>query len=146
MKPTEKLTGLELMQRMVEGIFPMPSICVTIPMNAIKAEKGSFIFEATADDRHLNPMGGVHGGFAATVLDSATGCAVHTTLEAGFNFGTIDLNIKMVRPVPKNITLIAVGTVLNRSRSLAIAEGTLKDAAGKLYAHGTATCMIIRPK
>lgn len=146
MKSIKKLTGLEIMQGMVEGVFPMPSIAITIPMIAVEVEKGRIVFEATADDNHLNPLGGVHGGFAATVLDSVTGCAVHSALEAGIGYGTIDLNVKMVRPVPKNTPLIAVGKVLNSSRSLSIAEGTLKDAAGKLYAHATATCMIIRPK
>ena len=146
MKPIEKLTGLEIMQGMVEGVLPMPSIALTVPMKAVEVKKGNVVFEAVADDRHLNPLGGVHGGFAATVLDSVTGCAVHSILEAGVGYGTIDLNIKMVRPVPKNITLIAIGKVLNSSRSLSISEGTLRDAAGKLYAHATATCMIIRPK
>ncbi len=146
MKSLKELTGLELMQGIVDGVFPMPSIGITIPMKALEVENGRIVFEATADDRHLNPLGGVHGGFAATVLDSVTGCATHSTLAPAVGYGTVDLNIKMVRPVPKNTPLIAVGKVLNSSRSLVISEGTLKDAAGKLYAHATATCMIIQPK
>lgn len=146
MKSLKELTGLELMQGIVDGVFPMPSIAVTIPMKAMEVENGRIVFEATADDRHLNPLGGVHGGFAATVLDSVTGCATHSTLAAAVGYGTVDLNVKMVRPVPKNTPLIAEGRVLNSSRSLVISEGTIKDAAGKLYAHATATCMIIQPK
>ena len=146
MKSIKELTGLEIMQKMVEGIFPMPSIAITIPMKATEVENGRIVFEARADDRHLNPLGGVHGGFAATVLDSVTGCATHSTLGAKIGYGTVDLNVKMVRPVPKNTTLIATGVVLNSTRSLVISEGTLKNAAGKLYAHATATCMIIQPK
>ena len=146
MKALKDLTGLEIMQGMVDGVFPMPSIAVTIPMKAMEVEKGRIVFEATADDRHLNPLGGVHGGFAATVLDSVTGCATHSILAPAVGYGTVDLNVKMVRPVPKNIPLIATGRVLNSSRSLVISEGTIKDAAGKLYAHATATCMIIQPK
>jgi uncharacterized protein (TIGR00369 family) len=89
-------------------------------------------------------MGGVHGGFAATVLDSVTGCAVHTLLNAGVGYGTIDLNVKMIRTVPKNEKLIAEGKIINLSKSLGISEGTLKSQDGKLLATATATCMIIK--
>lgn len=138
MNPKE-MTGLELMQALVDGNLPVPSISKTIPMNLTIAEKGRCVFEATADENHLNPMGGVHGGFAAVVMDSATGCAVHTMLDAGMGYGTVDLNVKMCRPVPMNTQLFGEGTVLNMSRSLGISEATLKDADGKLYAHATAT-------
>ena len=110
----------------------------------MKFRNGHASFKVKADQRHLNPLGGVHGGFAATVLDSATGCAVHTTLEAGVGYGTIDLNVKMCRPVPQNKQLFAIGQLINLSKSLAISEGKLVDEDGKLYAHATATCMIIR--
>lgn len=102
------------------------------------------MFHATADERHLNPLGGVHGGFSATVLDSVTGCAVHTMLEAGVGYGTVELDVKMMRPVPVDTKLIARGKVLSLTRSLGFAEGALTDEAGKLFAHATATCMIIR--
>ncbi|EXV41882.1 PaaI family thioesterase, partial [Acinetobacter baumannii] len=91
------------------------------------------------------PLGGVHGGFAATVLDSVTGCAVHTMLPAGVGYGTIDLNVKMCRPLPQNQVLIATGKVINLSKNLGISEGKITDEEGKLYAYATATCMIIRP-
>ena len=99
---------------------------------------------ATATAAHLNPMGGTHGGFAATVLDSVTGCAVHTMLPAGVAYGTIELAVKMMRPVPLDTELRAEGNVLNMSRSLGVSEGTLKDSSGKLYAHSTCTCLIKR--
>ena len=98
-----------------------------------------------ADGRHLNPLGGVHGGFAATVLDSVTGCAVHTMLEAGVGYGTVDLHVKMLRPVPRDVDLVAEGRVINLSKNLGVAEGTLKTPDGKLLAHASATCMIQRP-
>jgi uncharacterized protein (TIGR00369 family) len=139
------MTGLELMQAMVDGRLPMPPIANVIPMRGVAAEHGRIVFEAQADERHVNPMGGVHGGFAATVLDSVTGCAVHTVLEAGVGYGTVDLNVKMLRPVPRGVPLIAEGKVISVSRSLGVSEGTLKDAEGRLYAHATATCMIFRP-
>ena len=141
----EKMNGLAFMRAMIAGEIPLASIAVTIPMKGLLAEEGRVVFEATADERHLNPLGGVHGGFAATVMDSVTGCAVHTLLEAGVGYATVDLNVKMVKPVAKHTPLIADGKVINISRTIAIAEGTLKDRDGNLYAHATATCMILRP-
>jgi uncharacterized protein (TIGR00369 family) len=135
--------GLEVLQAMASGQVPGPSIANTMPMSLVSAEEGAVVFNAIADDRHLNPLGGVHGGFAATVLDSVTGCAVHSLLAAGVGYATIDLNIKMIRPLPKNSTLTAEGKVINLSKSLGVAEGTLKDSNGKLLATATATCMIL---
>jgi uncharacterized protein (TIGR00369 family) len=137
------MNGLEHMQAIVEGRIPHPSMCKTVSMKAILAEKGKVIYEAVADDRHINPLGNVHGGFAAAVMDSVTGYAIHTMLDAGVGYGTIDLNVKMLRPVPKNTKLIAEGRVLNISKSLGVSEGTLKNEAGKLFAHATAICMIL---
>ncbi|NNH87801.1 PaaI family thioesterase [Acinetobacter terrae] len=140
----KNLSGLQIMQEMCNGNIPMPSMATTIPMSASEAELGHVTFIVKADDRHLNPMGSVHGGFAATVLDSVTGCAVFSMLEAGVSYTTIDLNVKMCRPVPLNTKLKAVAKIINISKSLGIAEGQLIDDEGKLYAHATATCMIIR--
>lgn len=138
------MTGLELMQAMLDGRIPPPGISLTVPMHGVSVASGIVVFSARADERHLNPLGAVHGGFAATVMDTVTGCAVHTLLGAGEGFGTIDLNVKMMRPVPRDVDLVAEGKVINLSRSLAVSEGTLKDAGGKLYAHATATCMLTR--
>ena len=101
------------------------------------------VFKATANETHTNPMGGVHGGFAATVMDSVTGCATHTVLGAGVGYGTIELNVKMCKPVPFNKTLIAEGKVINKTRRLVISEGYLRDETGSLYAYATATNMIL---
>ena len=143
MNPKE-MTGLQLLQAMCDGTIPAASISETIPMRPYEVSEGSIHFKAKAVYRHLNPLGGVHGGFAATVLDSVTGCAVHSMLEAGVGYGTIDLNIKMCRPIPQNIELTAIGTVINLSKNLGISEGKIIDDNGKIYAHATATCMIIR--
>ena len=140
----EKMTGLDIMQAIVREELPHPTMSETIPMKVVHVEEGKVVFNAVANEKHLNPQGGVHGGFAATVLDSATGCAVHTLLGAGVACGTIDLNIKMIRPVPRSTNLIAEGTVINISKSLGISEGILKSEDGKLYATSTATCMIIK--
>ncbi|MGB6138499.1 MAG: PaaI family thioesterase [Shewanella sp.] len=138
------LSGLQLMQAMLNGDIPAPSISDTIPMQPVAVSEGKVSFDAFASERHLNPMGGVHGGFAATVLDTVTACAVHSALPAGVSYSTIDLNIKMVRPVPQNQRLIAKGNLMNLSKSLGISEGTLTTEDGKLLATATASCLILR--
>lgn len=141
----KNLTGLQQMQAILNGDIPAPSISEVIPMKPIEVNEGNVTFEAFANESHLNPMGGVHGGFAATVLDTVTACAVHSALPAGVSYSTIDLNIKMVRPVPKNTRLVAKGNLMNLSKSLGISQGTLTTEDGKLLATATATCLIIRP-
>lgn len=140
----QEMTGLEIMQAFARGEIPAPSICETIPMQPVEVEYGRVVFSAQADKRHTNPLGGVHGGFAATVLDSVTGCASHTVVGAGEGYGTTDLNIKMCRPIPYDTKMIAEGKVINVGRNLIIAEGYIRDEVGKIYAHATATNMIIR--
>jgi len=139
-----EMSGLEFVQAMVEGKLAHPSMADTVPMRATGAARGSVKFTARADKRHLNPLGGVHGGFAATVLDSVTGCAVHTMLDAGVGFGTVDLNVKMLKAIPLDRELTAEGRVIHLSRSLGVSEGSIRDAEGVLFAHATATCAIIR--
>lgn len=143
MNPKE-MTGLQLMQAVAQGIFPMPSIAKTIPMVVDTVEPGRVVFLATANETHTNPLGGVHGGFAATVLDSITGCATHTTLDAGVSYGTIELNVKMCKAIPFNKQLRAEGRVINSTSRLVISEGYIRDENDVLYAYGTATCMILR--
>jgi len=140
----QTMNGLEIMQALCKGSISEPAISRTIPMKPLEVEFGLVVIEAQADERHINPLGGVHGGFAATVLDSATGCATHTVLSVGESYGTTDLNIKMCRPMPLKKRLIAEGKVINVSKNLVISEGYLRDEEGKLYAHATATNMIIR--
>jgi uncharacterized protein (TIGR00369 family) len=140
-----QMTGLQLLQAMGRGELPRASISETIPMTMEAIEAGTVRFGARADKRHLNPLGGVHGGFADTVLDSVTGCAVHTMLEAGVGYGTVDLNVKMLKAVPVDTPLVAIGRVLHVSRTLGVSEGTLQTEDGTLLAHATATCFIRRP-
>lgn len=143
MNPRE-MTGLQIMQAFAAGHIPPAPIAKTMPMQAESVEKGRVVFIATANETHANPLGGVHGGFAATVLDSVTGCATHTVLAAGESYGTTDLNIKMCRPLPFNKPLRAEGRVINVGGRLVISEGDIRDEEGVLYAHATATCMILR--
>ncbi len=139
------LSGLEELQRMVSGELPQPAMAITMGCKLISVESGFVRFEAFANETHLNPMQGVHGGFACTVLDSVTGCAVHSLLKAGESYGTVDTSVKMMRPVPQGVRLIAEGRMINMSKSLGVSEGKLVDEAGKIYAHATCTCKINRP-
>lgn len=140
----KETAGIELLRAMKEGKMPYSSIADTVPMRIAELDKGTIKFTVKADSRHINPLGGVHGGFAATVLDSITGCAIHTMLDAGVGYSTVDLNIKMVRAIPLNEELYAEGRVLHISKTLGVSEGTIKDTDGKLYAHATSTCLILR--
>ncbi|MFT7775544.1 PaaI family thioesterase [Roseateles sp.] len=141
MNPTA-LSGLELLQAAIDGKLPRASMSETMGMTGMTAEKGRVTIRARADGRHLNPLGGVHGGFAATILDSATACAVHTMLDAGVSYGTVDLNVKMLRPVPQGDELVAEAEAIHVSRSLGTAEGRLRDSSGRLLATASATCLL----
>ncbi len=139
-------SGLEIMQAMMAGEIPMAPIAKLIPMQGVAVGAGTIEFSARADDTHTNPLGGVHGGFAATVLDSVTGCVTHTVLAAGVGYSTIDLHVKMLRAVPKFVTLKATAKVISQSTNLVVAEAALHDPEGRLLAHATSTCMILRPR
>ncbi len=142
-KPTT-LSGLEYFAQLMAGNLPLPTMAATLPMRFTYAERGLVRMTAVADARHLNTVGGVHGGFAATVIDSVTGCAVHTHMAAGESYTTISLELKMLRPPPLDETMIAEGRVIHIGRRLGVAEGSLRNAEGKLVAQGSATCMIFR--
>jgi len=136
--------GTKILQSMVNGKIPKPTMAETMNATLVKVQPGFVCFECMASDAHLNPMQGVHGGFAATMLDSATGCAVHSLIEENESYATVELSVKMMRPVPKNKKLYCEGRILNRSKSLGVSEAKLVDESGKLYAHATCTCMIIK--
>jgi uncharacterized protein (TIGR00369 family) len=138
------LSGLEFMQSFVDGAGSAATMAETMNMRPVQVAAGLAVFAATPDARHLNPMGGVHGGYACTVLDSVTGCAVHTLLAAGDSYGTVDLAVKMLRPLKPGHTYRAEGRVLNVSARLGISEASMLDADGKLVAHATCTCLITR--
>jgi len=138
------MSGLELLNAVVDGKFPKPTMAGTMNIELAEIKYGYAKFKAMATEKHLNPMGGVHGGFSCTVLDSVTGCAVHTMLEAGESYGTIDINVKMMRPIPVGKPLYAESHVVNLSKSLGVSNAKLLDDEGKLYAYASCTCKIIR--
>jgi uncharacterized protein (TIGR00369 family) len=145
MQKHNTLNGLEYTQAMAARKIPMPAMATTIPMQCVAAERGAVVFTARADERHLNRADNVHGGFAAAVLDSVASNALRTMLEAGVSFVTIELNVKFLRPVPRDCELRAEGKSISVSRRLGVSEARLFDQAGTLCAHCTATFMLLRP-
>ena len=136
-------SGLELLQLCIEGKIQVP-MAKTMGTTLIKIEKGYALFEVKADGRHLGPFGAVHGGFAATALDSVVSCAVISLLEPGVPQVVVDLNVKMLKAIPRDKVMHSEGKVLHFSKRIAMAEGKIMDHQGTLYAHATATCMILR--
>jgi uncharacterized protein (TIGR00369 family) len=138
------LSGLDLMRAMVAGTLPGAPIAGLMNMRGIAADPGTVTFEGTPGPEHYNPLGTVHGGYAATLLDSCMGCAVHTMLPAGTGFTTIDITITYVRAITAATgPVTARGEVINAGRRVATVRGTLTDAAGKVLAHGTSSCLIM---
>ncbi len=138
--------GLRFLQDMGAGRLPVPPIMSTLGITGMEVEHGRVSFGLEPAEWHYNPIGTVHGGVLATLLDSATGCAVHSTLPAGTGYTSLDLSVKFLRPVSVGSgTLRCTGEVLNAGRRTALAEARLTDAAGTLLAHATSTCLLLRP-
>jgi uncharacterized protein (TIGR00369 family) len=140
------LNGLQYMQAVVAKQISMPPMAETIPMQCVAAGTNTVTFSARADARHLNRAGNVHGGFTATVMDSVTSCALRTALEARVGFVTIELNVKLLKPVPAHVDLRGEGKMISVSRRLGVAEAQLFDNRDNLCAHCTATFMLLRPE
>ena len=135
--------GLELMQALLKGEMPFASIAKTLDFMMIEATAGHCIFQGTPGPAHLNPMGGIHGGWYATLLDSALGCAVHTMMPAGRGYTTAELGVNIVKAIPSKVTRVrAEGKVIHCGRQLATAEARLFGPDGTLYAHATTTCLV----
>ncbi|HYI38800.1 MAG TPA: PaaI family thioesterase [Allosphingosinicella sp.] len=143
----EKLTGLEMLQAIVAGTLPAPPIGATMGFRLIEVAPGRAVFEGAAGPHLLNPLGGVHGGVALTLIDSAAGCAVHTELPAGVGYTTVETKVNFTRPVPPDGTPVRCeGRVVTRGRQIATAEARLLSADGKVLAHGTSTLIILPPR
>jgi uncharacterized protein (TIGR00369 family) len=138
------LNGLEQLQAMVDGKVPHPPIMDLIDMASFEPELGKVVVTMRAQEFHYNPLGSVHGGVIATLLDTAAGCSVHSTLAVGQMYTSLDLTTKFLRPVTLDSGLLRCeGRVLNRGRRVALAEAELTDQAGRLVAHATSTCLIM---
>ena len=138
------MSGLELMRAMVDGSLPEAPIASLMNMRGVHAEYGVIVFEGRPGPEHYNPLGSVHGGYAATLLDSCMGCAVHTTLPVGTGYTSIDINITYVRAITATTgPVTARGEIVNVGRRVGTVRGTLTDAAGKILAYGTSSCLIM---
>lgn len=136
-------SGLEIFQKMLTGEYPQAPFAGTLDFRLEKIEKGRAEFVGAAKIDFYNPFGTTHGGYIATLLDSAMACAVSSTLRAGQGSTSLEFKINFVRPVfDRTGTLRAVGETINVGRQMATAEGKLIDENGKLYAHATTTCFI----
>jgi uncharacterized protein (TIGR00369 family) len=141
-----ELSGIEYIRAIFAGELPPPPIATLMGFRGVEAEPGRAVFEMEPGPQHYNPIGSVHGGVALTLLDSAMGCAVHTLLEAGVGYTTVEVKTNFVRPITAETGLIRCeGTVIHDGSRVATAEGKLTDANGKLLAHGTTTCLVFRP-
>jgi uncharacterized protein (TIGR00369 family) len=136
-------SGADFLAAISAGELPPPPIGATLDFIPISAEPGRVIFQATPGPQHYNPSGAVHGGYAATLLDSAVGCAVHSMLPQGKGFTTLELKVNYIRAMTDQTGPVrAEGTVVKVGGQVAVAEGRITDANGKLYAHATTTCLI----
>jgi len=136
-------TGLEAFEAIFAGELPPAPMGGTLDFIPIRMERGLAIFQGRPQRQHYNPLGTVHGGWFASLLDSAVGCAVHSTLPAGKAYTTLELKVNMVRPLTDAVPLVrAEGRVVHAGRQVATAEGEILGPDGKLYAHATTTCLI----
>jgi uncharacterized protein (TIGR00369 family) len=140
------ISGIAYLRALQSGELPPPPIAVLMGMWIAEVSEGRVVFAAEPTEYHYNPLGTVHGGVMATLLDSALGCAVQSMLPAGTSYTTLELKVNYLRPITtKTGTVYAEGKIIHIGGRIATAEGRLTDAGGKLYAHGTTTCIILRP-
>jgi uncharacterized protein (TIGR00369 family) len=141
-----ELAGIDYMRKLIAGDFPPPPIAELMDFTLVEVDDGRALFRGNPGEQHLNPIGSVHGGFAATLLDSALGCAVHTTLPAGIGYSTLELAVNLVRAItPATGAVLAEGTVVHAGRRTATAEARLTaEDGGALLAHAKTTCLILR--
>ncbi|MBZ4398870.1 PaaI family thioesterase [Myxococcus faecalis] len=140
------MSGLEYLRAIVRGEVPGAPIASLMGFAPVEVSEGRAVFEVEPGEYHYNPIGTVHGGLAATLLDSALGCAVHSTLPVGAGYTTLELHVNMVRAISQDTgKLTCTGEVIHVGGRVATAQAKLTDASGKLYAHGTTTCMVFRP-
>ncbi len=143
METMREFSGIEVFRKMIAGELPYPPICDTLGFMLVSAEKGHVVFQGTPEHRHYNPIGSVHGGFHATLLDSCVGCAVHSMLDAGQGYTTLELKVNYVRALTDRVGPVrAEGRIIHSGKQVATAEGRVVDTQGRLYAHASTTCLV----
>ncbi|MGD8916378.1 MAG: PaaI family thioesterase [Syntrophobacterales bacterium] len=144
---SKTMTGLDYLRAIERGDIPPPPIAKLLGFRLKRVDLGEAVFELEPGEHHYNPIGMVHGGVASTLLDSAMGCAVHSTLPAGTGYSTIELKINFIRPLSsKTGKVLCEARVIHTGGRIATAEGKLVDKDSKLYAHATTTCIIFDPR
>lgn len=137
------LSGLEIVRAMRDGELPAPPLVLLFGFRPLEVENGRVVFAASPDERHYNPLGTVHGGYVATLLDTAMGCAVHSTLAAGQAYTTLEFKVSFTRAIRAATGAVrAEGKVLHLGRNVSTAEARLTDESDRLLAHATTTCLI----
>jgi uncharacterized protein (TIGR00369 family) len=138
------MRGLEYLRGILAGRFAAAPISRVLGFALVEVEEGRAVFAVEPAERHYNPIGLVHGGLLATVLDSAMGCAIHSTLPAGTGYSTLEIKVSFTRPVLADTGLLRCeAAIVHRGRQTATAEGRVRDQEGRLYAHGTTTCLLM---
>ena len=139
------MSGLEFLRALFSGALPPPPMAGTLGFEGVEVDEGRAVFCGIPAEHHYNPIGTVHGGYAATLLDTSLGCAVHSTLAAGVGYTTLELKVNLVRPITAATgPLTCEASVVHAGRRVATAEGRIVDGRGRLYAHGTTTCLMLR--
>ncbi len=147
MSVLRECSGLEIFQRILRGELPGPPIAHVMDFSLIEVEKGRIVFQGHPDKAFFNPAGVIHGGWQATLLDSCMACAIHTHLDAGQAHTSLEIKVNFMRAMSDQIGPVrAEGHVIQVGRQIGIAEGKIYDAAGRLYAHGTTTCLVFDVK
>ena len=143
-----RMSGLEYLRAIGTGELPLPPIAQLMGFEGHDVEEGRIVFRCTPGEQHFNPIGVVHGGLAMTLLDSAMGCAVHSTLPAGTGYTSLEAKVNFVRAITASTgPVLAEGTVIHRGSRIATAEGRIvTEADGKLLAHASTTCLVMAPR
>jgi len=145
-RKAQQMTGLQFLQAVATGELPPPPVSAATRIRLDQAEEGRAVFLLEPDESLYNPIGSVHGGIIATICDSAASCAIHSLLPAGQAYTTLEMKVNYLRPIMDQTGLLrCIGEVIHAGRRIGIAEARLQDAAGKLYAHATVTCLIFQP-
>jgi uncharacterized protein (TIGR00369 family) len=143
-RTAKTIPGLQLLTAIMEGTLPAPPIQKALDFRILEVARGYTVFAGVPRFEYYNPLGSVHGGYTAALLDSCMACAVHSTLDAGYSYATLEIKINYVRAILSDTGEVrAEGKVINVGKRVATAEGRLLDSTGKLYAHGTTTCLIL---
>jgi uncharacterized protein (TIGR00369 family) len=139
------MSGVEFLKKVAAGEFPPPPMAALMNIRLTEVERGRIVFEGMPAEYHYNPLGSIHGGLAATILDSAMGCCVNSCLEAGDMYTTLELKVNYLRAITLDTGPVrAISTIVHIGRTTALADGRLVDASDRLYAYSSSTCLVRR--